>query len=112
MFDMSKIQKEFDKEKLSLEAKNKAVFSAMKTCPNCKETETKFVPCKTHLDEIKAIGEAMGSLQLQTHLKMQMHPEEVQKVMEAQMTAMMAQQNAQKKGGKADKCTTCCPAHT
>ena len=105
-FDINKIQTEFDKEKKGLEAKNKAVFDAMKSCPNCQETETKFVPCKAHMDELKAVGEAVGNLQMQTQLKVQMHPVEMQKVMEAQMKLMMDMQK-QNKGKSA--CKTCKP---
>jgi superoxide dismutase len=111
MFDINKIQTEFDKEKKGLEAKNKATLDAMKTCPNCKETDTKFTPCQAHMDELKAIGDAMGKLQLHTQLKVQMHPQEMQKIVEAQTKAMQAEMQKQfGKKGKPDKsCSTCCP---
>jgi hypothetical protein len=106
-FDIDKIQTEFDKEKKGLEAKNKAVFDAMKTCPSCQETDTKFIPCKTHMDELKALGDDMGKLQMHTQLKVQMHPEEMQKIMEAQMKAMA---KAQKLPCKDKSCKTCSPS--
>lgn len=103
-FDINKIQTEFNKEKKGLEGKNKAIFEAMKTCPSCQETEVRFVPCKAHMDELKAVGEAMGILQMQTQLKVQMHPVEMQKVMEAQMKVMQTQMGkAQKKPDCKDK---------
>jgi hypothetical protein len=95
-FDINKIQTEFDKAKKSLEAKNKAIFDAMKSCSNCKETDTQFIPCKTHLDQLKAVGEEMADLQLHTQLKVQMHPAEMQKIMDAQMKIMAEQMKSQK----------------
>lgn len=106
-FDINKIQSEFDKEKKSLEAKNKAIFDNMKTCPSCKETETKFVPCKTHMDELKAVGDAMGSLQMHTQLKVQMHPEDMQKIMEAQMKVMAEMAKKGKKPCLDKSCPSC-----
>ena len=108
-FDINKIQTEFDKEKKGLEDKNKAIFEAMKTCPSCQETEIRFVPCKAHMDELKAVGEAMGILQMQTQLKVQMHPVEMQKIMEAQMKVMQTQtEKAQKKPECKDKSCKAC----
>lgn len=107
-FDINKIQTEFDKAKKTLEAKNKAVFDAMKSCPSCKETETQFIPCKAHMDELKAVGEEMGNLQMHTQLKVQMHPEEMQKIMEAQTKAMIEQMQKRSKGKKG--CPPSCPA--
>lgn len=106
MFDINKIQTEFDKEKKGLEAKNKAIIDAMKTCPNCKETDTKFIPCKAHMDGLKGIGEDLNNLGMHTQLKVQMHPEEMQKVVEAQMKVMAEQM--QKAGKNPNKsCKTC-----
>jgi hypothetical protein len=109
-FDINKIRAEFDKEKKDLEAKNKAVFDAMKTCADCHETETKFIPCVKHLGELKAVGEAMGNLQMNTQLKVQMHPEEMQKIMDAQRKAMieaMQKQGKKPKGCSDKSCSDC-----
>ena len=104
MFDINKIQTEFDKEKKGLEAKNKAIFDAMKTCLTCKETDTKFIPCKAHMDGLKAVREELDNLGMQTQLKVQMHPEDMQKVIEAQMKVMAEQmRNAKKNPDKSCK---------
>jgi hypothetical protein len=109
-FDINKIQAEFDKEKKRLEASNKATFDAMKTCKDCHETDFKFIPCAKHLGELKAVGEAMGDLQMQTQLKARMHPEEMQRVMDAQRKAMMEAMQKQKgKKGCSDKSCSACP---
>lgn len=112
-FDIEKIQTEFAKGKASLEAKNKALFDAMKKCTNCQETETKFIPCKAHMDALKALDDEMQTMNMQSQLKMVMHPDEMKKIMEERtklMQEMMAKQFSKQSKGKSrtpNPCQAC-----
>lgn len=101
---MKKMEEAFAKEVEPIRKKIEAIMGKeIKNCPNCKETDVKFIMCQKHKDELKELNKEAGEIQFGYHLKMELHKEEIMKEREKLLRDMMQKQK--------NKGCASCPAH-
>jgi len=80
--DLEKMQKEAEALENSFISKKKAILEEMKTCKDCKETDTSFTPCDKHFKALEECSQEYLRKQMAIKLKMEMNPEETRKEIE------------------------------
>ena len=87
--DLKKTEEAFTKEVEPIRKKIAVIMKEITSCPNCKETDVKFIMCQKHKDELKELNKEAGDIQFSYQLKMELHKEEIMKEREKLLKEMM-----------------------